>query len=134
MINAESINLGLAIVAVFSVVFGIYNYFRKPQEDQEQKLALQEKDIGSKATILAQKEMENKAALLDQQVKLEREANERKFAELGVRLDNAFALAQNHIHTVDTKVDNLITSVNTMGNDVTKLSTIIEERIPKRTI
>jgi len=119
-------------IGIVGIIFTIYNYFRKPQEDMEKKQLLVDKEIDSKATILAQKEMENKAALLDQQVKLERELNEKKFADMGCRLDTAMTVAQNHIHTVDTKVDGLIKTINQMSNEVTRIGTIIEERIPKK--
>lgn len=118
------------ILGIFGVVFTVYNYFRKPQEEMETKQAITEKEIGNKATILAQKEVENKATLLAQQVQWEKEANEKKFSEFGIRLDSAFSLAQNHIHTVDTKVDKLIETINVMSNRITELSTIINERIP----
>jgi hypothetical protein len=77
----------------------------------ELKQAVVDKEMDSKASILAQKEMENKANLLAQQVEAEKCANEKRFAEFANRLDQAFALAQNHIHTVDTKVDGLATQI-----------------------
>jgi len=119
-------------IGILSVIFTVFNYFRNPQESLEKKQALADKDISGKASVLAQKEVENKAALLAQQVTSEKELNEKKFLEFGGRLDKAFELAQNHIHTVDTKVDSLVSVVNTMSNEITKLSTIIEERIPKK--
>ena len=41
------------------------------------------------------------------------------------------SLAQNHIHTVDIKVDKVVENVTRMSNEIVKLATIIEERIPK---
>jgi len=119
-------------IGIITMLFSVFLFFRRPQEDMELKQAVASKDIDSKATVLAQKEMENKAALLDQQVKLERESNEKKFAEIGVRLDQAFALAQNHIHTLDTKQDAMAANLNTLTTHVEKLATIIDERIPKK--
>lgn len=130
-------------VWVITLIFTIFFYFRKPQEDIEKRQALDaqatekdkllaEKDLGTKATILAQKEQESKASLLAQQVQWEKVANEKKFNEFGVRLDNALNLAENHIRTIDIKVDNLTATVSIMGNDIIKLSTIIEERIPQK--
>jgi len=128
LVTIPNIMFALGIIgAIFSVFF----YFRKPQEDMETKQALAEKDISSKATILAQKEAEGKASLLTQQVQWEKEANEKKFAEFGLRLDNSLTMAQNHIHTVDVKVDSLILSINVMSNRITELATIIDERVPK---
>lgn len=40
-------------------------------------------------------------------------------------------LRDNHLHTLDVKVDQLTDSMGKMGNEVTKLATIIEERIPR---
>jgi hypothetical protein len=134
------------VVGILGVIFSIYHYFKNPQLDIEKRQALDaqatekdkliaEKDLGTKATILAQKEAEGKASLLAQQVQWEKESNEKKFTEFGVRLDTALSLAQNHIHSVDVKVDNLVATVVTMNlsltKEITKLGTIIEERNPK---
>ena len=62
----------------------------------------------------------------------EKEANEKKFAEFSLRLTDAMTMAQNHIHTVDTKVDGLIKVVAEMDKQLTHLATVIEERIPKK--
>lgn len=79
---------------------------------------------------------DKKDALLSQQVQLDKNETERRFSEMNKRLDEAFALAQNHIHTVDTKVETLITFITKMNLDmttkITELSTIINERIPKK--
>lgn len=71
-------------------------------------------------------------ALIEQRLKFQKESYDEKFKDMGVRLDQAFTLAQNHIHTVDTKVDTLDCSIRDMGLKIEKLSTIIEERIPKK--
>ncbi len=96
-------------MAVMGVIFGIYHSFRNPQISSDKK-----------------------DALLDQRVQLEREQTEKRFSEFSSRLDSAFTLAQNHVHTVDTKVDALNVSVAKLSNEVTRLATIIEERIPKK--
>jgi hypothetical protein len=122
----------LFVTTVLGVIFSIYLYFRKPQEEIELKQAVSEKDLSTKATILAQKELETKALVLAEQAKSKNEENERRFLDMGVRLDTAMTTAQNHIHTVDTKVDKLIESVNTMANKITELGTIISERMPRK--
>ena len=119
-------------LGILGVIFTVFNYFKNPQEDIEKKQALTEKDLSSKATILAQKELETKALVLAEQVKNKDIENERRFNEMGIRLDTAMTTAQNHIHTVDTKVDRLIESVGILTNKITELSTIINERIPKK--
>ena len=132
-------------IGIIGIIFGVYKSYHKPQEELERKQSLDalatekdkllaEKDLGTKATILAQKELETKALVLAEQVKNKDVENERRFNEMGVRLDTAMTTAQNHIHTVDIKVDKLIESVNGMGNKITELSTIINERIPPRKV
>ena len=122
----------LFTLTILGVIFSIYRSYRVPQEETETKLAVGEERDKNKATILAQKEMENKASLLGQQVKIVNDQNENKFIEFGKRLDDSFLLATNHIHSVDVKVDVLTAQIVAMGNEITKLSTIIEERIPRR--
>jgi hypothetical protein len=119
-------------IAIGSVIFGIYAYFHVPQESMEKKQAVASKEMDTKATVLAQKELENKANVLAEQVKGRNEENERRFLDMGNRLDAAMTTAQNHIHSVDVKADTLIASVGRMGNEITRLSTIIDERIPKK--
>ena len=131
-ITSADIGFILGVLGVLSIIFTVYNSFHKPQEDLETKQALSEKDLGTKATILAQKELEAKALVLAEQVKNKDIENERRFNEMIVRLDSAMAMAQNHIHTVDTKVDKLIEGVGSLANQVTKLATIIEERNPRK--
>ena len=112
-------NISFGILAL-SVIFNVFLFFRKPQEDLDKRQAISEK------------EEENRAGLLAQQVQWEKEVNEKKFNEFAVRLDGAFTLAQNHVHTVDTKVDKLTDVVGTLKTEITTLATIISERIPKR--
>lgn len=107
-------------IGILAMLFSIFLFFRKPQEDLDKKQALTDKDVESKAGVLAQR--------LD----WERESNEAKFSALSLRMTDAMSIAQNHIHTVDVKVDALIETVSAMGNSITRLSTIIDERIPKK--
>lgn len=113
------------VIGILGVIFAIYNSYRKPQEDLETNQALTKKDVDNKATVLAQKEMENKASLLEQQVKLAYEANEKKFQEMGARIDG-----------VMVKVDNLVMTSSTwhldISNKIVELTTIISERIPRK--
>jgi SMC interacting uncharacterized protein involved in chromosome segregation len=123
------------VIGILGTIFAVYFHFKKPQEDSEIKQVITDKDLSTKATILAQKEAEGKASLLAQQVEWEKIANEKKFTEFGLRLDNSMLLATNHIHTLDVKVDKLSEEVNCMKNEmsnqITKLCTIIEERVPR---
>lgn len=119
-------------IGIIGVIFTVFFYFRKPQEDLELKQAVTSKDIDSKATVLAAKEMESKAALLAQQVQIERDSNEKKFNDIGIRIDQAFALAQNHLHTLDTKQDAMTANLTTLTIHVEKLSVILDERLPRK--
>lgn len=120
------------IIGIIGVVLAVYKSINKPQEDLETKQVVSEKDIANRATLLQQKEMEMKASLLEQQVKLAFDANEKKFADLMIRMDANTALAQNHIHTVDTKVDGLAQEIARLTGRFIELNTIIAERIPKK--
>jgi len=130
------LSLTLAIFGVIGSIFGVYTHFKNPQIDMDKKQALNDERDKNKATVLDQKAVETKAELLAQQFKSEKEDNNRRFSELGERLDKSMTLAQNHIHTVDTKVDGLTKAVNDMNNkmsnEITQLATIINERIPRK--
>lgn len=114
------------------MIFTIYNSFKNPQTKIEKDQIKAEEDLKDKATILSQQEVESKAQLLAQQVQWEKEANEKRFCEMNLNLKEAVALAQNHIHTVDTKCDGLKATIEQMGKDIVQLTTIINERIPKK--
>ena len=111
----------LALVAgLITMIVGMVLSVKKPQSDIE------------KTQAVAQKEVDGKAALLSQQLQWDKEANERRFKEMGESIVTSMTLAQNHIHTVDTKVDGLAALINTLTNNVTKLETIINERMPAK--
>lgn len=107
-------------IAIIGMIFSIYLYFKTPQERLDKKQAIIEKDVQDKASILAQ------------QLQWEKESMERRFKELNDHMCAANALAQNHIHSIDIKVDNLTAMINTMNVEVGKLQVIIEERFPKK--
>jgi hypothetical protein len=98
-------------IGILGVIFTIYNYFRNPQIKTEQKDALQ-----------------------SQEIKFMCESNDRRFLAIQERFDGMLLQSNNHIHTVDTKVETLTSSINDMGKEITKLATIIDERIPKKII
>lgn len=128
----QLLNYILGMISLVSVLFVIYGKFHTPQEDMEKKQLLVNKDLEDKATILSQKEVEKKAELLAQQVESERRMNEGRFTEMGRKIEASMTLAQNHIHTVQVNVEMLTTKVNEMNINIAKLSTIIEERLPKK--
>lgn len=118
--DANTIAYLLSFISLVGIIFTVYNHFQNPQNILDKRQAVDET------------EKDGEIALLQERMKLEKEAMSERFLEMGKRLDSAFALAQNHIHTVDTKVDKLIESVSVLGNGVTELRTIINERIPKK--
>lgn len=107
------------VIGILGVIFGVFNYFRNPQEALDKRQAVDQTEVDGKAKLLAQ------------QVQWEKESNEKRFGDIANRLTEAMTLAENHIHTVDTKVEALGANVNAMSREVVRLSTIIEERIPK---
>lgn len=113
----ETIYLAIAII---SGVTTAIMFFRKPQEDLDKREAVNQKEVDGKASLLS-KEVEIKAIETD-----------RRFLELGKRLEDAFLLAANHTNTVDVKVDKLIAVVTEMGKDIVRMQTTLEERLPKK--
>jgi len=97
------------VLGLLGILFTVYNHFKKPQEDNDINKVVTEKDLGTKATILAQKEAEGKALLLQQQVITEKEFNSKKFIEIGERFNNT-----------DHKIEDLINSVNNMNLNLSK--------------
>ncbi len=108
LLTASNITFVLGILAI---IFSVYNYFKNPQTESEKK-----------------------DALLEQKVQWQKEESERRFQEMGKRMDDALALAQNHTHTVDVKVDSLVQTVNEMDKSMTKIFTILEERLPRKDV
>lgn len=120
----------LFVITIGSIIFAAFSYFHVPQEAMEKRQAVIDEKIKNKASTTEQKDIDKKAELLASQVQWEKEANERRFKEMGDAMTAALTLAQNHIHTIDTKVDTLASSVNSMNLSITKelaqLSTTIK--------
>lgn len=120
------------ILGLLGTIFTVYHYFKNPQIELDKKQAINDERDKNKATVADQEAVKNKTELLAQQFLSEKEDNNRRFTELGEALKSSMTLAQNHIHTVDTKVDALTKEVGCLENSITKLGTIIEERIPRK--
>ena len=106
LLNPSNITFSLGLLAI---LFSVYHYFRNPQVDGDKR-----------------------DALLSQQMQFFIEGTERRFKEMQDSHNALLLQSNNHIHTVDTKVDGLTAEMGKMGNSITRLSTIIEERIPKK--
>lgn len=99
----------LFVLGLLGTLFSVYNYFRNPQIKSE-----------------------TADALIEQKLKYINEANDTRFKTMQDSISSITAQTQNHIHTIDTKVDTLVKSMNETNIRVAKLTTIIDERIPKR--
>lgn len=97
------------VLGIAGVVFGIYQYFKNPQISEDKK-----------------------SALLAQQVKYTAESVEERFILMQKNFESLLLQSNNHIHTVDTKVDTLAADMTQMSREIVRLATIIEERIPKK--
>lgn len=75
---------------------------------------------------------EKKDALLRQEVQWTKEGNDKKFMEIQANFQSLLLQSNNHIHTVDIKVDKVMETTAHLSTEVTRLATIIEERIPKK--
>lgn len=105
MTNIDLTNSSQAIlnfILIGGSVFAVYLYFRKPQERTETKEALMSKEF---------------------------QGLTEKFTSLTKDFVN---LRDNHIHTLVVKIDAAITSINGQAVEIAKLSTIIDERIPRK--
>lgn len=107
LITPSNITFALGILGV---AFSVFLYFKNPQVNSEKQDALMEQKI---TYIL--------------------KGTEQRFKDMQDNFNSLLLQSNNHIHTVDTKVDTLATNMNVMSNEITKLATIIEERMPKRT-
>ena len=97
------------VIGLIGIIFTIYNYFRDPQIKGERV-----------------------DALIDQRIGFIQESNDRRFGDVHKEIEAVNKLNQNCIHTIETKVDTLTSSVNDSKVEIGKLATIIDERIPKR--
>ncbi len=96
------------VLGIMGIIFTIYRHFKDP-------------DV----------EADKKAGLLAQQVQWSEQGTDRRFKDMQESFSVLVTNNQNHLHTVDTKVDALNQTVAAMRVDIGKLSTIIDERIPR---
>lgn len=108
LLTTSNITFGLGILAI---LFSVYNYFRGPQVDGDKRDALLAQELGF----------------------IVKNTDER-FKQMQDSFQALLLQSANHIHTVDTKVEALNATVGVMGNKITELATIIDERIPRKTL
>lgn len=98
----------LFVLGIIGTIFGVYKHFKDPQIKSEKV-----------------------DALMGLQMKHTSESSELRFKSMQESFNALLLQSNNHIHTVDTKVENLNATVAQMSNQITRLGTIIEERIPR---
>ncbi len=98
------------IIGIIGMMFSLFLYFKNPQIDSDKR-----------------------DALLDQSVKNNTESVDRRFKEIQDNFQGLLLQNNNHIHTLDTKIDAMGNHMTNLKIEVAKLATIIEERIPRKT-
>ena len=97
------------VLGIIGVIFGIYQYFRNPQIAEDKN-----------------------AALLAQEVKTTSVTVEQRFESMQKNFEGLLLQSNNHIHSLDIKIDAMNKAMTDMRVEVATLSTIINERIPKK--
>lgn len=96
-------------LGIIGLLFGVFRYFKDPQTESDKT-----------------------DALMKQQMEWSANANEQRFKNMQESFNALLLQSNNHIHTVDGKVDKVHEAMVEMGKHVVRLSTVIEERIPKK--
>jgi hypothetical protein len=121
----EILNLIISLLTLGSIIFGVFFFFRNPQEKLEKRQAVNDERDKNKAERID-------FGILKTQFDMMCKINSDTFAKLETQIKDAFAIANNHTNETDSKVTGLVVEVGNLRNDVTRLGTIIEERIPKK--
>ena len=79
-----------------------------------------------------QAKSEKTDALIEQRMKFFIESTEKRFKDMQDNFNQLLLQSDNHIHTVDTKVDKVHEIMGMMGKEITRLGTIIEEKKKKK--
>lgn len=109
----EKISIGMNLITIIGIIFGVYLYFRKPQEQSEMT------DIG-----------------FDKDLKHLKEDTEKRFTEMVNGFNKSIELALNHSHTVESKLDAHIKESQAKGECDARwqgrMETLLEERLPRK--
>lgn len=97
------------VLGILSILFSVFLYFKNPQIESDKT-----------------------DALMKQQLQFFTDTTEKRFQTMQESFNALLLQSNNHIHTVDTKVDRVHISMEELGRQVVRLGTIIEERIPKK--
>lgn len=106
------------LIMLVSTCLGVYKYVRGSSEKSTLDIALLDQRDGFTMKMLADR------------LEASQQGTDRRFKDM----QEAFALLvtnnQNHLHTVDSKVDNLNTTVTGMGKEMVRMATLLDERLP----
>jgi hypothetical protein len=123
ILDAQNLSYILGISGLGGIIFTIYDHFKNPQESLEKRQEVSEEEIKGKDELLAQK------------IEWEKQLMDKRFVDMGERFTENTTITQNHMRIVDMKVETLTNVINTMNlhlnNQIVRLKTIIEERLPK---
>lgn len=78
-----------------------------------------------------QKKSETNDLLLDQKASFLREEYAAKFKDIEGKFDELTRQNQNHLHTLESKLDSLTNLVVSLSKDVVRIETIINIKLPK---
>lgn len=110
------------VIFLIGTVIGVYNHFKKPQDESRINEVITKEQMGGKASLIGQTEVEQKASLLAQQVDIEKGYNTNKFIDVNQRFDK-----------IDDKIETLIGTVNKMNLDLStnliRVETIVSEHM-----
>lgn len=121
----QIINSIISLATLIGLIFAVFFFFKNPQVLLEKKQALNEANDKNKTPI-------TNFEILKTQFDMMCKSNDDKFMRLETQIEKAFVVANNHTNETDSKVTGLVAEVGSLRNEVTKLGTIIEERIPKK--
>jgi Na+/glutamate symporter len=131
-----------AIVAIVGLVFSICNAIilvwwglRKNQFQVEKKQEVSNTEEQGQINLLV-KQLEWEKESRCKEFKENQDRTDKRFETMNNRVGELIKNEQNHLHTVETKLDALSTTVTTMtiniSTELAKLETVINERIPKK--
>lgn len=125
MSSQEIMLLVTFILSMIGIIFSVYHFFKNPQIDIDKKQALSDEREKNKAE-------RTEFSVLKTQFEMVCKNNDEKFIKIEKQIKEAFTIANNHTNETDSKVTSLVAEVGSLRNEITRLTTTIEERIPKK--
>lgn len=125
------------VVAGIGGIFSIYSHFKSPQIKIEKTQAIHDIEEKNRAAILA-KELEWTKEIYEKRRCEDNISTDRRFTEMKITIDGYNVIALNHTHETNVKVEQLEKTISllttTVSGELIRLSTIIGERIPPKSI